>query len=383
VTEAPQPTAAPVAPAAGAPPGQQTDTPPADAFALIFAALAAEATGPPGQVAPASARTALAEGAEEGSDSPASPDKKDDATVPTDAATALAAALTAQAQPVRVAQQAATPAATTGAPVEAAKPTTAPVQADKAGDTTSQASGPATPDAGTAANAGVIPVPATATARPTHPSPKAPGDTVSQGVAAAAAAAAAKGRGKPAKAAHGAVDGTGAVKHADAPAQVGGENPAPTRVEKPVAAPAIVRPTAVARLQELPERLQSTIRVAIGEGRSDARITLRPVELGEVRIHLRYEAGGVSASVTTDSAAATQALANASSDLRRALEDAGVNLQSFDVREQAANQQGDGRRSGDTSAESRNGNSPFAQDDYDDEPTDVPLPEGVLVDVLA
>jgi hypothetical protein len=60
-----------------------------------------------------------------------------------------------------------------------------------------------------------------------------------------------------------------------------------------------------------------------------------------------------------------------------------VTLQSLDVREQAANQQGDGRRSGDTFAESRNGNSAFAQDDYDDEPTDAPLPEGVLVDVLA
>jgi hypothetical protein len=86
------------------------------------------------------------------------------------------------------------------------------------------------------------------------------------------------------------------------------------------------------RLNELVETTRATIRFAVRHGHTDARITLRPAELGEVRISLRYENGGVSAMVTADSSKSFEALAQAASDLRRSLEQSGVAVQSLEVR---------------------------------------------------
>ena len=109
---------------------------------------------------------------------------------------------------------------------------------------------------------------------------------------------------------------------ANAPAQVA---PAVER-EHPA-----VRPV-TAHLHELVDKAQATIRVAVRDGHTDARITLRPHELGEVRITLRYEGGGVSALLTADSAKAVEVLAQASADLRRSLEQQGLTVHGLDVR---------------------------------------------------
>ena len=100
---------------------------------------------------------------------------------------------------------------------------------------------------------------------------------------------------------------------------------------RPEVEPIVVRPV-TARLHELVDRAQATIRVAVREGHTDARITLRPAELGEVRITLRYGHGGVSALVTADSSKAVELLSQASSDLRRSLEQQGLSVHGLDVR---------------------------------------------------
>jgi flagellar hook-length control protein FliK len=94
---------------------------------------------------------------------------------------------------------------------------------------------------------------------------------------------------------------------------------APARVERPV------------RLHELADAVKTTIRVAAGEGRTTARISLQPEELGRVEIHLRYDGAGVSASVATDSSAAAEVLTAASGELRRSLEAQGFTVLGLDV----------------------------------------------------
>src|SRR5581483_2701435 len=84
------------------------------------------------------------------------------------------------------------------------------------------------------------------------------------------------------------------------------------------------------------DRAASTMRLAVRDGHAEAKIILRPAELGEVRIHLHYGPGGVSALVTADSPQAAQALAQAAPELRRALEDQGVNVQQLDVGQSGA-----------------------------------------------
>lgn len=86
------------------------------------------------------------------------------------------------------------------------------------------------------------------------------------------------------------------------------------------------------RLNELVDKTRATIRFAVRHGHTDARITLRPAELGEVRIALRYENGGVSAMLTAESSKSFEALAQAASDLRRSLEQSGVTVNSLEVR---------------------------------------------------
>lgn len=119
------------------------------------------------------------------------------------------------------------------------------------------------------------------------------------------------------------------------------ENPAPQHGARPAQtataeAPA-PRPVTV---RELPETLQATIRVAVRERGAQARIVLRPAELGEVDIRLRYHDGGVSATVTAASEAAADTLVQAAPDLRRSLEAQGLTLVALDVRHSGAEQRG-------------------------------------------
>ena len=149
----------------------------------------------------------------------------------------------------------------------------------------------------------------------------------------------------------------------------------------------VLRPT-TARLHELVDKAQATIRVAVRQGHTDARITLRPPELGEVKITLRYEGGGVSALLTADSGKAVEVLAQASADLRRSLEQQGLSVHGLDVR-----LAGDDARE---SAAGRDANqpvpAPFAgyrddDPDHDQQPESTAAPTRIAgtgrIDVLA
>src|SRR5207247_3933792 len=143
-----------------------------------------------------------------------------------------------------------------------------------------------------------------------------------------------------------------------------------------------------ARLHELVAKAETTIRVAVRNGHTDARITLRPPELGEVRITLRYEGGGVSALLTADSGKAVEMLAQASADLRRSLEQQGLSVHGLDVRLAGddARQGAASWRDGTPPAPARTG--PYREDDdHDQQPEGVEpttrVTEAGRIDVLA
>ena len=143
------------------------------------------------------------------------------------------------------------------------------------------------------------------------------------------------------------------------------------------------RPVA-ARLHDLAEKTEATIRVAVRGRHTDARITLRPPELGEVRITLRYEAGGVSAALSADSGKAVEVLAGASADLRRALEEQGVTVQSLDVKLADHNERREARPWQDGTAASQRLVSDSGEDEI--EATLAPaarIPHGGQIDLLA
>jgi hypothetical protein len=81
-----------------------------------------------------------------------------------------------------------------------------------------------------------------------------------------------------------------------------------------------------AGLQQAIEALHGTIQLAASQGLSQARITLQPEELGEIRIHLTQTDQGLIARVTAETPAATQALAAAHAELRQSLSSLGIDL---------------------------------------------------------
>src|SRR5439155_15849598 len=103
--------------------------------------------------------------------------------------------------------------------------------------------------------------------------------------------------------------------------------PAAPRAPQPVEFRVAQQPAplhAQAQLHDLAEVAGRTMRVAAREGRTEARITLRPVELGQVEIRLHYHDGGVSAQLTAQAGDAAQVLTSTASDLRRSPEAQGL-----------------------------------------------------------
>jgi hypothetical protein len=86
------------------------------------------------------------------------------------------------------------------------------------------------------------------------------------------------------------------------------------------------------RLGDLADTVRTVIRVAAQGGRTHARITLHPAELGEVQIRLRYEATGLVTEVLAESQQAVQALQQAAPELRRSLEAQGLTVLWLDVK---------------------------------------------------
>jgi flagellar hook-length control protein FliK len=84
-------------------------------------------------------------------------------------------------------------------------------------------------------------------------------------------------------------------------------------------------------LQQAIESLHGTIQLAARQGLTQARISLQPEELGEIRIHLTQTAQGLLARVTAESPTAAQALAAAHAELRQTLSSLGIDLARLSV----------------------------------------------------
>jgi hypothetical protein len=166
--------------------------------------------------------------------------------------------------------------------------------------------------------------------------------------------------------------------------------PAPTTTATAtVAAPAAPTSSGSVPLAQAAETVRLTVSAAARNGVTRARIALRPEELGGVEVHLRHTSEGLSARVVAEVPEAAHLLSQAAGELRRTLEQQGINIVRLDVG--TAGDEAAGAGTGAAGREQRdgrrNGGSNAAGDTTE---TDLPLPErtielpnGALVDVLA
>jgi flagellar hook-length control protein FliK len=143
-------------------------------------------------------------------------------------------------------------------------------------------------------------------------------------------------------------------------------------------------------LQQAVETVRLTIGASAQRGVTRARIALRPEELGGVEVHLRHTAEGLSARVVAEAPEAARLLSQAAGELRRTLEQQGLNLVRIEVG--TAGSDAAGTETGAAGSDRRDGRrGPSAQaGDLAGAETDLPiadrmieLPNGALVDVLA
>jgi flagellar hook-length control protein FliK len=144
-----------------------------------------------------------------------------------------------------------------------------------------------------------------------------------------------------------------------------------------------------------------TVRLALRHGAergvTHARISLTPRELGSIEVHLRQTADGLVARVVAEHGAAAQQLQQAGAELRRSLEQQGVNVLQLDIGasgEEAADRRGAafdaagfgqdrGGRRGDVDPDALSALDAAADADVAQSTTTLQLPNGALVDVLA
>jgi flagellar hook-length control protein FliK len=140
------------------------------------------------------------------------------------------------------------------------------------------------------------------------------------------------------------------------------------------------------------ERVQELVRIVTTRaGNARAILQLRPAELGQVDVHLRTTRNGLVATISAHEQVGLDAMHQAGNELRRTLEDKGVQLHSLDL------QLGDGRHDFSNQGDAREANSgrrgaaathdlgsddPVAEDELTI--THAPsTPAGALVDVQA
>ncbi|HET6508864.1 MAG TPA: flagellar hook-length control protein FliK [Baekduia sp.] len=191
---------------------------------------------------------------------------------------------------------------------------------------------------------------------------------------------------------------------ADAPtAAAPPAQPAPTVAQAQPAATALTQVPTASGAQQLTrasvvqtaERVQELVRIAATRsGQARATLQLKPEALGQVDVHLRTTRDGLVATIAAHDQAGLDALQQAGNELRRLLEDRGVQLQSLDL-QLGAGQDGGFANQGDA-GQARSGSSGAASSyglsDDDDEVvaqdeltiTDAPLTAtSTLVDVTA
>jgi Flagellar hook-length control protein FliK len=169
--------------------------------------------------------------------------------------------------------------------------------------------------------------------------------------------------------------------------------PVPPAAQPSAAAPAAPSLTPLAqRAAPLHQAraVAQVLQVALERGISQAKLNLRPAELGGIEIRLQTSSAGVTAQVIADSPEAARLLQQAAEDLRRSLERHDVTLLSLDV-----STAGDDRPDGSAGASadpaerarllSAHGVTSEAVE-ADEPPTvleTVQLPDGLHIDVLA
>jgi flagellar hook-length control protein FliK len=131
------------------------------------------------------------------------------------------------------------------------------------------------------------------------------------------------------------------------------------------------------------EAVEHVLRLASSRGVTHARIALRPADLGAVDVHIRSTAEGLVARVVAHSAEAVQTLQHAAGDLRRSLEEQGLNILNLDIGQPG--ESGTGRAGSQSNGRNTYDGTPAAAeaDDTTTETKTLRLPTGVLVDVLA
>jgi flagellar hook-length control protein FliK len=153
-------------------------------------------------------------------------------------------------------------------------------------------------------------------------------------------------------------------------------------------------------MHRAPSAVAELLGVATTRGITQARMALKPHELGGIEIRLQSSSAGVIAQVVADSPEATRLLHQAAGDLRRSLEAQGVTLLSLEISTSTPDKdpnapsaglsaQADGRDEQTGSGTGQRGRTgegalPTTPDDL---PTTsaitLTLPSGVHVDVLA
>ncbi|MET0601484.1 MAG: flagellar hook-length control protein FliK [Baekduia sp.] len=188
------------------------------------------------------------------------------------------------------------------------------------------------------------------------------------------------------------VDAAVAVAPAPTAAAVQAQPAATLQTAVPVAngAPQLTRGSVL----QTAERVQELVRIATTRaGNARAILQLRPAELGQVDVHLRTTRNGLVATISAHEQVGLDAMHQAGAELRRTLEDKGVQLHSLDLQLGAGghdfSNQGDAREAssgrrgaGAGGTDSLDSDDPVAEDELTI--THAPsTPAGALVDVQA
>jgi flagellar hook-length control protein FliK len=163
----------------------------------------------------------------------------------------------------------------------------------------------------------------------------------------------------------------------------------PVASSQPAAARGGLPPATPVPLARAAETVEHIMRLASSRGVTHARIALNPESLGSIDVHLRHTSEGLMAKVVAHSPEAMVQLQQAAHDLRRQLEDQGVNLLGLDIGQsdddsasaRAGAEFGDAAR--DDGAPAGDGGDAAGGDDEVTTNSTLRLPNGVLVDVLA
>jgi flagellar hook-length control protein FliK len=218
-----------------------------------------------------------------------------------------------------------------------------------------------------------------------------PAPTLPPSATAAAAAQAGAGPGQ---------QGAGDNPNNGAAAQPQAATPPTVAVAQPAATPFTAVPTAAGAPQltkgsvvQTAERVQELVRIATTRaGNARATLQLRPEALGQVDVQLRTTKDGLVATIAAHDQASLDALQNAANELKRTLEDRGVQLHSLDLQlgagaDSGFSNQGDARQAS-SGRGGRDASYGLDGEDADDEleltiSRTPSIPAGELIDVTA